>query len=71
MIKNTKGLSGEEIIGHIVVMWTSTEIMPLKYLHKNNEELQQCLGTYGLEDQNTQQDFLAVDLSLSVIYFHI
>ena len=71
MMKNTKGLSGEEIIGHRVMMRTSPEIMPLKYLHKDDEELQQGLCTYGLEDQDTQQDCLAVDLYLLVIYFHI
>ena len=47
--KHPKGLNGKDILGHGAMMWTSLEILPLKYLFGEHKELQQCLGRSGLE----------------------
>ena len=52
LLKKSKGISREDIIGNSVMMWTSIEVLNLNYFPEYHKELHQCLGRSGIEDQN-------------------
>ena len=52
LLKRLEGISIEDIIGNGVMLWTSIEVLKLKYIPEDYEELHQCLGRSGIEYQN-------------------
>ena len=48
MLKTLKDLYGKDIIGNIIMLWNRCEVPPFKNILEEQEELQQCLDTYGL-----------------------
>ena len=63
ILGHLKGLYSEDIIGYIIMMWISPQVIPFHNLIDENEEIQQCLGDSDIEDWDLEQYYLAVFLS--------
>ena len=60
--KNSKGFSGKDILDHIVIIWNSLEVLPLKYILEYQDEIQQFLINSSLEVWVIDRDCLDISL---------